>query len=644
MANKLQMSTKDIVEEQIDYIGARFPSVISETIEDGRLVKKIDFEMLQQELSSALIETGKERYQFVWPDKKKALLAANSPLRATLRPIPSKSVNFERTKNLYIEGDNLEALKLIRETYLGKVKMIYIDPPYNTGNDFIYNDKFAQGTDEFLLDSSQIDEQGNRMTANTNANGRFHTDWLNMMYPRLRIAKDLLTSDGVIFISIDDNELFNLKKICDEIFGEQNFVAQLAVQLNPRGRNLDVFVAKTFESVLVYAKDYGERSSINGIEKEGRMVEEYNLEDQHGKFRAIGLRNRNQAFNPQTRPNLYYPLYVDPNTGRVSTAKSDVFVDEVWPDAPDGTKTCWTWMKKKVDEENDLIIAFKTGEEWRVFRKDYLLKDGETATTLVKSLWTDNTINNDYGKKAIKELFGSNVMSFPKAPELIKKMIKIATNRDSIVLDFFSGSATTAEAVMQTNIEDGGNRQFIMVQLPEMCDEDSDAFKMGLRTICDIGEERIKRSAKKLMAENPLLADKFDGGVRVFKVDSSNMKDNFYSPAKVVQSLLTEGISNIKPDRNSLDLLFQIMLELGIDLSAHIETRSISSKDVLFVNGNFLVACFDADVDEKLIKEIAEHKPVYAVFRDASFASDSANINCEQLIKAISPSTELKVL
>lgn len=637
-----------MAEENYKKLAALFPNAVTETIDDdGNVVRAIDKDVLMQEINTKVVDDGQERYQFTWPDKRKAIILANQPIAKTLRFGKEKSVGRDGTpggtdsENIYIEGDNLDALKLLQETYLGKVKMIYIDPPYNTGNDFIYEDDFSQSIEEYARNSGQRDEEGNRLVQNSETNGRFHTDWLNMMYPRLKIAKDLLTFDGVIFISIDDNEAVNLKKICDEIFGESNFVAQLAVQLNPRGRNLDIFVARTFEYVLVYAKNYMEPSTISGVEKEGRMVNEYNKEDYKGKYRQIGLRNRNQSFNPQTRPNLYYPLYVDPRTKRVSIVKKDNYVEEVWPDAPDGTKTCWTWMSKKVDEENDLIEAEKTGNEWRIYRKDYLVKDGKVATTLVKSLWTENTINNDYGKKSIKDLFGSNVMSFPKAPDLIKSMEKIGTKSDSIVLDFFSGSATTAHSLFELNSEDHGQRKFIMMQLPEVLEEKSLGYKAGFKTICDIGEERIRRAGKKIKEKTS--AD-IDYGFRCFKVDSSNMEDVYYKPSEVKQAEIDLFADNIKADRTPEDLLIQVMLDLGVLLSSKVEKTQIAGKHVFSVADGYLIACFDDEVTEEVVTAIAKKKPFYAVFRDSSMADDSVAANFEQIFATYSPQTVRKVL
>ncbi len=643
--DKMCMETPDLTQSNIEKLAALFPACITEARdEDGKLKKAVNFELLRQMLSDVVLESG-EAYEFTWVGKKAAIVEANRPIRKTLRPCPEESVDWDTTENLYIEGDNLEVLKLLQESYLEKVKMIYIDPPYNTGNDFIYRDDFAISGEEYSEESGQVDEEtGDRMFRNTDSNGRFHSDWCSMIYSRLMLARNLMSKDGVIFISIDDNEVFNLKKICDEVFGASNFVVQLAVQLNPRGRNLDVFVAKTYESVLVYTMDYSQTTTILGVEKEGKMVEEYNKEDEFGKYRAIGLRNRNQAFNPQTRPNLYYPLYVNPANGKVSTQRTDEYCDEVFPDAPDGTQTCWTWMKQKVEMENHLIIAERSGNEWRIYRKDYLFKDGAISTTLVKSLWTDNTINNDWGKKSIKELFGNNIMSFPKAPELIKKMIQIGTSSDSIVLDFFSGSATTAHAVMQLNAEDGGHRKFIMVQLPEPCDEKSEAYKAGLSTICEIGKERIRRAGEKIKSENPLTTQNLDVGFRVLKLDSTNMNDVYYSAGEYDQAMLSMLESNIKPDRTDLDLLFGCLLEWGLPLSMPYTSEQIDGCAVHTYNAGDLIACFEENIPDSVVKAIAKRQPLRAVFRDSSFADSPSKINVTEIFKLFAPDSRVKVI
>ncbi len=642
--DKLRMESPDMTAQNIDRIAALFPNCITEMLDEEHSTpekkvykRAVNFELLKQMLSPDVVD-GDEAYEFTWVGKKAAIVEANKPIRKTLRPCVAESKDWDTTENLYIEGDNLEVLKLLQESYLGKVKMIYIDPPYNTGNDFIYADDFMRSQEEENEQMGMYDEDENRLFKNTDTNGRFHSDWCSMIYSRLMLARNLLTEDGVIFISIDDNEAFNLKEICDEVFGSGNFVAQLAVQLNPRGRNLDRYVAKTHESVLIYVRDYLNTASILGIEKEGKMVDEYNKTDERGAYRLIGLRNRNQAFNPVTRPNLYYPLYVNPCTRAVSTVKTDSFTDEVFPDTPDGIKTCWTWMKKKIESENNLITAERTGSEWRIYRKDYLIsEDGTTATTLVKSLWTENTINNDYGKKAIKELFGANVMSFPKPPELIKRMASIGSHQDSIVLDFFSGSATTAHAVMQLNAEDGGHRKFIMVQLPEPCDEVSEAYKAGYKNICEIGKERIRRAGDKIKSESPMTTQDLDIGFRVLKLDDTNMKDVYYAPDDYDQGMLAGLESNIKDDRTDLDLLFGCLIDWGLPLSLPYKSEQIDGCTVHTYNDGDLIACFDANIPESVVKEIAKRKPLRAVFRDSGFASSPEKINVFEIFKLYMP-------
>ncbi len=656
------MKSPDFTEQNIEKLAALFPNCVTEAKNDkGELQKAINFDLLKQELSNNIVDGPRERYQLNWPGKREALLTANTPISKTLRPCRKESVDFDTTENLFIEGDNLDALKLLQETYLGKVKMIYIDPPYNTGNDFVYDDNFTADKDEYDLASEQKDEEGGRLVANTESNGRFHSDWLDMMYPRLKLARNLLRDDGVIFISIDDGEVANVRKICDEIFGEGNFVAQISVQLNPRGRNLDKFIAKTHETILVFVKDYMSETSIIGIQKEGRMIKEYNKTDNTGQYRLTGLRNRNQAFNPSTRPKLYYPLYVEPLTGRVSLMKNSEYVDEVWPDTPDGVKTCWTWGKEKVTKENKLLIAEKVGDSWRIYRKDYLIgENGKIATTLVKSLWLDKQINNDYGRKVVKDLLGAAVMSFPKSVDLIRKLIQIGAREDDIVFDFFAGSATTAHAVMQQNAEDAStnsaqvsNRKFIMVQLPEVTDEKSEAHKAGYATIAEISKERIRRAGQKIKEDNTDKEgiDQLDTGFRVLKVDSSNMKEVYYAPEAMSQADLVDQADNIKADRTAEDLLFQVLLDRGVDLTLPIKREMMSTKstkekefEVFFVDENALCACFEKDINEDLVKQIAKREPQRAVFRDAGYGSDSTKINIKQIFKLVSPHTEVKAI
>lgn len=644
--DKLRMHSPDITQHNIARIRDLFPSCVTEAEgEDGSVKLAVDFDQLRQELASSIVEGPQERYHLNWPGKREALLAANAPIAKTLRPCREESVDFDTTKNLFIEGDNLDALKLLQETYLGKVKMIYIDPPYNTGNDFIYEDDFSEDAGEYLRRSNQVDEEGNRLTANTTANGRFHSDWLTMMYSRIRLACRLLADDGVLFISIDDNESSNLISICSEIFGSENFVAQLAVQLNPRGRHLDRFVAKTHEAILVFVKDGLNSSSVRGLEKEGRMVDEYDKKDEKGQYRLLGLRNRNQAFNPTTRPKLYYPLYVDKDSGAISLKKEANFQIEVWPDAPNGIKTCWTWGKEKVLKEGALLCAQPTADEWRIYRKDYLHGDnGEVATTLVKSLWTDREITNDYGRKTIKDLFGSAVMDFPKSTELMAKLVKIGSYPDSIVMDFFSGSSSTAHAVMTVNAEEGTNRRFIMVQLVEELAADSVGSRAGFKSIPDIGKERLRRAGKQILEGNSDEGWHKDIGFRVLKIDTSNMADVYYTPDALDKASLDLFVDNIKPDRAPEDLLFQVMLDWGVDLALSVAKETIQGKEVFFVDDNALAACFDAysGIDEAFVKELAKRQPLRVVFRDAGFKDSAVKINAEQIFKLLSPTTEVK--
>jgi adenine-specific DNA-methyltransferase len=645
---KLEQRTPDFSDEHIAKIAEMFPHCVAEAEdENGKLTKAIDFDLLKQELSRNIIDGPRERYRLDWPGKRASLVAANTPITKTLRPVRKESIDFYTTKNLYIEGDNLDALKLLQKSYLGAVKMIYIDPPYNTGKDFVYKDNFARSREEELKESGQIDEKGGRLVANLESNGRFHSDWLSMMYPRLRLARNLLRDDGVIFISIDDNEVHNLRKICDEVFGEDNFVAQIAVQLNPRGRHLDKFIAKTYEYILIYTKNILHPLSMFGIEKEGEMLEEYNLQDEYGHYRILGLRNRNQSFNPTTRPNLYYPLYVNPANGQVSLEKTKDYTDEVFPITSDGIKTCWTWGREKVEKDNNLLIAKKTGSEWRIYRKDYLEKNGEIAKTLPKSLWLEKEINNDYGKKAIKSLFGKNIMDFPKSPFLISKIVKISTKgSNDIILDFFSGSATTAHAVMQLNAEDGGNRKFIMVQLPEPTDEKSEAYKAGYKTIAEIGKERIRRAGRKIKEEN---ADKegiknLDIGFRVLKIDSSNMKDVYFTPDETDRESLFDTVDHIKEGRRCIDLLFGVLVDWGVDLTLSIRREKIMGKTVFFVGDDALAACFDDNLDEAFLKELAGRDVLRVVFKESGFKDDAAKINAEQIFAQLAPGTDVRVI
>jgi adenine-specific DNA-methyltransferase len=638
---KLDLESPDVTAQNIDKLAELFPTVVTEGLDaEGQPLRVIDFDLLRQELADHVVDGLQERYQLDWPGKRASLFASNAPIARTLRPIREESVDFDTTKNLFIEGDNLEALKLLQESYLGKIKLIYIDPPYNTGGDFIYEDDFAESTAEYLERSGQVDEHGVRLVANTEANGRFHSDWLSMMYPRLKLARRLLASDGVLVISIDDNESHNLRKIGEEIFGASNFVAQIGVQVNPRGRHLDRFVAKTHDSLLVFVRD-SSADAITGIAKEGRMADEYDRSDARGQFRLLGLRNRNQAFNPDTRPNLYYPLYVAPTDGRVSCRADAVFSDEVWPDAPDGTKTCWTWGRERVSADGDLLTAEKTSGEWRIYRKDYLHgADGAVAKTLVKSLWLEPEFNNDQGRRVIKELFGSALMDFPKSTDLLMRIVEIACGPHGVVLDFFAGSGTTAHAVMACNAKDGGARRFILVQLDEACDPKSEAGKAGFETISDLAMERIRRAGAQ-MGEGSLL-ERGDVGFRLLRVDDTNIRDVLRTPDELEQEELSLYTNSIKADRTDEDLLFQVLLDWGLDLAAPISTESLAEQTVSVVDDGALIACFADAVTLEVISAIAERQPLRAVFRDSAFESDADRINAEQIFREASPATEVK--
>lgn len=649
--DKLRMHSINKVDENIRKIGALFPNALTEVIkgymEDGSPIieQAIDFDVLRQELSDVLVEGPAERYQFTWPDKRKSILLADAPVDKTLRPCREESFDFNKTENLYIEGDNLEALKLLQETYLGKVKMIYIDPPYNTGNDFIYEDDFAQNTDEYLANSGQFDKEGNRLVQNTESNGRFHTDWLNMIYPRLKLARDLLTDDGVIFISIDDNEVENLKKICNEVFGRHNFIGHITTLSNPKGRSQDKYIANCHDYLLIYSKTKLPKGAVSISKTEEEIYSDYTLEDSGGLYREIELRNTHREFGKHNRPNLYYPIFVS-SEGEISFDNEKVKNIAVFPNWDDGFEGCWTWGLDKAKADSHLIVAKQIRGNWKIYRKAYASSDGNDPIKQMKSIWTEKKYHTEKGQGIFNELFESKVKIFqsPKPVDLIIDTIKMSQVYDGYVLDFFSGSATAAHAVMQLNAEDRGKRKFIMVQLPEETDEKSEAYKADYKNICEIGKERIRRAGKKILEEHPELAGKLDIGFRVLKVDSTNMQDVYYNPAEYAQTELFALADNIKSDRTPEDLIFQVMLDLGVLLSSKIEEITIGGKKVFNVAEGYLMACFDSNVTSEVITEIAKKKPYYAVFRDSSLASDSVATNFEQIFATYSPSTIRKVL
>ena len=622
---KLKMQSHDVIGSNTQKIAQLFPNCVTERLgKDGKSELAIDFEKLQAELSNEIIAEGEERYQFTWPDKRAAVRLANTPTTMTLRPCREESVDFDNTQNLYIEGDNLDVLKVLRETYLGKVKMIYIDPPYNTGNDFVYNDDFGKDKGSFEETSGLFDEDGNQtidpMQRNTESNGRFHTDWLNMIYPRLKVARDLLTDDGAIFISIDDYEEDNLKKICNEIFGERNFVACVAWQRNYAPISLKKFFSESHEYCYIYAKDLNQ-FQMNLLPRSDKQNKDYKNPDNdpRGVWKVGNL-----TVGPAVEKQVYE--IVGP-TGRKFLPPSGY---------------CWRFTKEKFEEmRKDNRIWFGTDGNNSPVPKLFLteVQDGVTPMTL----WSfEEAGHNQIATRELRDIFGASIFTSPKPLKYLTRYLQIGLNKDSLILDFFSGSATTAHAVMKLNAEDGGNRKFIMVQLPEKTEEKSEAYKAGYKNICEIGKERIRRAAKKIKEEAGLLTQNLDTGFRVLKLDTSNMEDVYYTPQEFeLQSLFNE---NVKADRTNEDLLFQVMLDLGIELSAKIESKQIAGKSVHFVDDNYLMACFDRDVNESTITEIAKLQPIYFVMRDASAANDNVIDNFEQIFKHYSPDTNCRII
>lgn len=637
--DKMRMESVDITDQNIDKIASLFPSCITEAKdENGKLKKAINFDMLRQLLSKDVAE-GDEAYEFTWVGKKNAIIEANTPIRKTLRPCKEESVNWDTTENLYIEGDNLEVLKLLQESYLGKVKMIYIDPPYNTGNDFIYNDDFKSTSEEYAEESGSLDENGNRMFKNTDSNGRFHSDWCSMIYSRLSLARNLLADDGVIFISIDDNEADNMRKVCDEIFGESNFIAQCIRRTINSGKHDSTTVAPFHEYVIIYAKSAASialaRKSKDEAERDRLYKEQDEYAAERGRYYITQL-NKNSL---QYSDGLNYPI-----TGPdgVDIWPGDGFEDKVW---------IWRWSKAKVKWgiENGYIVFKKAGDKYKVYTKSYEYRDKDGKFINRNNPYsTLEFISKEYANfnatPEIEKIFdGKKYFDFPKSSVFIKELVKIANLKGSdIVLDFFSGSATTAHAVMQLNAEDGGNRKYIMVQLPESCDEKSEAFKAGYKNICEIGKERIRRASKKIHEEHP--DAKFDDGFRVLKVADSNMTDVYYSVDDYNQNMLTQLESNIKPDRTDMDLLFGCLLEWGLPLSMPYTSEKIEDCTVHTYNAGDLIACFDESIPDEVIKEIAKRQPLRAVFRDSSFKNSPSKINVTEIFKMLSPDTSVKVI
>ena len=609
--DKLDMETRNFFQTNIELIMNMFPSVV---VND-----KIDFELLKQELSNISNNVDKEKYQLTWPGKKESILNANKSITKTLRPLKEKSVDFDNTENIYIEGDNLEALKILQESYLNKIKCIYIDPPYNTGNDFIYNDNFKKSEDEELLESGQIDEYGNKMVSNSSSNGKFHSDWLSMMYPRLKLARNLLTDDGVIFISIDDNELKDLLSICDEIFGNNNFVANIIWQMRYSVSNDVQWFSSNTENIIVYAKN----KSIWSPNQEKR-TDEMNASyknydnDPRGPWSSVAAQAKSGG------ESLKYGI---------ETPSGEV----VYP--PEGRY--WAYSKetyKKLLEDNRIYFSSPNSRP-RVKKFLSEVKQGKTPQTL----WTFDMVGHTQtAKRELDSLMECSTFDTPKPVKLIKKILELSLKDDNdIILDFFSGSATTADALIQYNAENNSNCKYIMVQVPEKCDEKSNSYKNGYETICDIGEERIRRASKKIKEET---SANIDYGFRVYKVDSSNMKDIYYKPSEISQANLFDYITNVKEDRNAEDLLTQVMLDLGLTLDLKIEEKRVMNNKIFYVADNALVACFDDKVNIDIVDEICKCNPLKVVFKDISFKTDKDKINLEERIKKLSPETEISIL
>lgn len=671
---KLKMRTSNKADENYKKLAEMFPNAVTEAIDEttGKVVRAIDKDVLMQEISCKVVDGNEERYQFTWPDKKKSVLLANAPINKTLRPCREESVDFDGTENLYIEGDNLEVLKLLQETYLGKIKMIYIDPPYNTGNDFVYEDDFAENTDEYLANSGQYDEVGNRLVTNTENNGRFHTDWLNMIYPRLKIAKDLLTEDGVILVHIDDNEYENLTKLGNEVFGEANFINIVTVKTKiggVSGSSEGKSLKDATEFIMIWAKNKTmlEFNPTYIKQKLFDRIKSYETEGKSWKYTSIMTKlDGKEVIKTDEKRNIVYYGYRTLETMSITAfakqqgiTEEDVYnkyADRIFQTTNAQSSVRQTVMKEtakfdypmygceyvpiKGKNEGSTIEILYKGEQRRMmmFLSNAVSRIDGTYYYLDKitTLWDDIQYNN---------LTKEGNIEFPngkKPIKLLQRIIELTCDKDSIILDFFSGSASTAHAVMQLNAEDGGKRKFIMVQIPEETSEKSEAYKAGYKNICEIGKERIRRAAKKIAEENPKA--KFDGGFRVLKLDSSNMKDVYYNPEDFYSYFLDNLVDNIKEDRTPEDLLFQVMLDLGILLSSKIEESVIGGKKVFNVENNYLIACFDENVTENVITEIAKHKPYYFVMRDSSMANDSVAANFEQIFASYSPDTIRKVL
>ena len=660
----MRFESPDMVQGNIEKIAALFPNCVTETRgEDGKLKKAVNFDLLRQMLSGEVAE-GDEAYEFTWVGKKAAIVEANKPIRKTLRPCPEESVNWDTTENLYIEGDNLEVLKLLQESYLGKVKLIYIDPPYNTGNDFIYRDDFSLNEDEYDEQIGMFDEETNeRMFRNTSSNGRFHSDWCSLIYPRLLVARNLLSYDGVIFISIDDHEYDNLKKICDEVFGADNYQATITYVRKTSGKQDSSNFMKSTEYILVYSKS--DSWDCNPLIADSNVTDRYNKIDVSGrKYRETDLRKTGSGDRRADRPLMWYPFYYNPESQDLTVEekenpklKADGY-KEIWPIKPDGTEGRWRWGFSTSYQNLAFLVArimpkYKDEEKYTVYEKDYIDKKGEERTVKEHTCWDRTEFNSDNAMQDFKRLgFSNQLFPFPKSVALMKHICYLANCNDAVVIDFFSGSGTFAQGVMQINSEDNGNRKFILVQLPELCEESSDAYKAGFKTICDIGKERIRRAGKKIKDESPLTTQNLDIGFRVLKLSDSNMNNVYYSAGDYGQQMLDDMESKIKADRTDLDLLFGCVLEWGLPLSLPYKSETIDGCTVhTYAPGDpdldirdALIACFDEKVPSNVIETIARRNPLRAVFREECFTSSPAKINVFETFKRLAQGTAVKVI
>lgn len=684
--DKLKMQSENLVDENVEFIGKKFPNCIVEGKNDnGEVVKMVDFDLLKQELSKVFVEGNQERYVMSWPDKRQAIISANMPLDKALRPCKKESVDFENTQNIYIEGDNLESLKILREAYLNKIKLIYIDPPYNAGADLLYKNNYEINEEEFKTLNNDINEDGFIMTLNSDTSGRYHTDWLNMMYSRIKVAKDMLSEDGCMVIAIDHNELANTIKITDEIFSEKNRIGIVTVVHKPEGRNQEKYFASSNEFALFYAKNL-EEFNFEKVIIDEEIYKKYDLCDDKGKYTLISFIAKNhgrEGFDKNLRinsPHKYFPIYVSKDLKQFSLDKIDGYY-EVYPNTGKQERT-WKYIKTTCLEKiknNEIVAQMDSNGKVQLYEK-YREDKGQ----LIKTHWIDKKYNAMVnGTKLLDGLMGVKTFDFPKSLYLMEDIINLTTKKDSIILDFFSGSSTTAHATMLLNSKDGGKRKFIMIQLPLKCNKDSEAFKSGYETIPQIAKERIRRAGLKILLDyakenidnlsdsqrhllntifesddeikfiydNNLCEDVYeickgfvDIGFRVLKLDSSNMKDVYYSPSDTEQTNLLDLVSNIKEDRSPEDLLFQVMLDMGVMLSSDIKTFDIKGKKVFNVNDGNLVCCFDENLTDEVVTEIAKMQPLYAVFRDSSMSSDSVAVNFDQIFETYSPSTTRKVL